>query len=358
MGGTSKDGLGRRRVAAAIGLAGMGLGALGRSPAAKSQGTATGAAPGGPATAGGAAPAPAWPDRPVRLIVPFPPGGPVDTGARLLAQGLAGPLGQGVVVENRSGAGGVIGVDAVAKATPDGLTLGYASTGAVAVNVSLLPSLPYDPPRDLIPLAIVTTTPSALVVRAADGPATLPALLAEARAKPGRIAFASTGPGGTPHLAAALLMLRTGVELNHVAYRGAAPAITALLAGEVTMAFLDVPVLLPFLRDGRMRALAVTAGERSAALPEVPTTEEAGAPGVIVEGWNAVLAPGGTPPARIARLSEAVAATLAPGGETRGRFEAIGQRVLALRAAEAPGFVRAEIARWAEVIRTAGIKPD
>lgn len=300
-----------------------------------------------------------WPDRPIKLVVPFPPGGPVDAGARLVAAALGPALGgQTVLVENRSGAGGMIGIDAVAKAAPDGLTIAYGSTGAVAVNASLIPNLPYDTLRDLRPVAVATSTPSALVVRP-EGPATLAALLADARARPGRLSYASTGPGGTPHLAAELLRLRTGgPDIAHVAYRGAAPAITALLAGDVDMAFLDVPVLLPQIRDGRLRALCVTAETRAAVLPEVPTTAEAGAPGVIVEGWNAMLVPAATPPERVLRLAAAVAQVLAPGSETRTRFEAMGQRVVNLGPEEAAAFIRGEIARWGEVVRTANIRPD
>lgn len=299
-----------------------------------------------------------YPDRPIRFIVPFPPGGPVDTAARIMAQALAGPLGgHQPVVENRSGAGGNIGVDAVAKAAPDGYTIAFASTGAVAVNTTLIPNMPYDPLRDLAPVSILIATPSVLAVRP-NGPATLAELLARARREPGRITFASTGPGGTPHLAAELLQLRTGAALTHVAYRGAAPVITALLAGEIDMAFLDVPVLLPHIREGKFRALCIAAPERSAVLPEVPTTAEAGAPKVEVENWYSLLAPAGTPPDRVRRLSQAAREVLAPGSETHRRFTEMGARVLALDPEQAGAFIRAEIAKWAEVIRAANIRPD
>ncbi|WP_240048231.1 Bug family tripartite tricarboxylate transporter substrate binding protein [Crenalkalicoccus roseus] len=316
------------------GLAALGL-ALGAAPRARAQG---------------------WPDRPIRFVVPFPPGGPVDTYARIMAQALTGPLGQQVIVENRSGAGGNIGIDAVAKSPPDGHTIAVGSTGAVAVNISLLPNMPYDTLRDLAPVTIMAATPSVLVVRP-NGPETLAALLAEAHRRPGRLTFASTGPGGTPHLAAELLKLRTGVDLTHVAYRGAAPVITAMLGGEIDMCFLDVPVLLPHIREGKFRALCVTAKERSAVLPEVPTTAEAGAPGVEVENWYSLLAPAATPPERVRRLSEAVRGVLAPGSETHRRFTEMGARVLALDPEQATAFIRAEIAKWAEVIRLANITP-
>lgn len=308
-------------------------------------------------------------DRPLRLIVPFPPGGPVDTAARIMAQALTGPLGQPVLVENRSGAGGNIGVDAVAKAAPDGLTLAFASTGALAVNPSLLPNMPYETLRDLAPVAILSATPSVLVVRPAGSPGSSPgaslgasadlaALLAAAKRQPGKLSFASTGPGGTPHLAAELLKLRAGVDITHVAYRGAAPVLTAMLAGEIDMAFLDVPVLLPHIRDGRLRPLVVTAPTRAAVLPEVPTTAEAGLPDVLVENWYAMLAPAGTPAGRVAQVAAAVQGVLAPGTETRRRFEEMGSRILAAGPAEATDFIRAEIAKWAEVVRRADIRPD
>jgi tripartite-type tricarboxylate transporter receptor subunit TctC len=305
---------------------------------------------------GGSARAQAYPDRPIRFVVPFPPGGPVDTYARIMAQALTEPLGHQPMVENRSGAGGNIGIDAVAKAAPDGYTIGVGSTGAVAVNISLLPNMPYDPLRDLTPVTIMAATPSVLVVRP-DGPATLAELLERARREPGRLTFASTGPGGTPHLAAELLKLRSGIDLTHVAYRGAAPVITAMLGGEIDMCFLDVPVLLPHIRDGKFRALCVTAKERSNVLPEVPTTAEAGAPGVEVENWYSLLAPAGTPPERVQRLSEAARAVLAKGSGTHRRFADMGARILALDSQQADAFIRAEIVKWAEVIRLAKITP-
>lgn len=298
-----------------------------------------------------------YPDRPIRLVVPFPPGGPVDTAARIMAQALTGPLGQSVVVENRSGAGGTIGVDAVAKAAPDGYSIAFASTGAVAVNASLMPNMPYDTLRDFAPVAILTATPSVLVVRP-DGPPGLGALLGRARREPGKLTFASTGPGGTPHLAAELLKLRAGVDLTHVAYRGAAPTITAMLGGEIDMTFLDLPVLLPVIREGKLKPLFITAEERSPLLPEVPTAAEAGVPGVLVENWYCMLAPAATPRDHITRLAWAVRDALAPDGPTARRFVEMGSRIVNAGPEEATEFIRAEIAKWAEVIRSANIRLD
>jgi tripartite-type tricarboxylate transporter receptor subunit TctC len=304
-----------------------------------------------------AASAQGFPDRPIKLIVPFPPGGPVDAAARIVAQALAPLLGQQVVVDNRSGAGGSVGIDAVAKAAPDGLTLALGSTGAVAVNVSLIPNLSYDPRRDLAPVGMVAGVPSLLVVRPGLPVRDMAGLLALVRQQPGGLTFASTGPGGTPHLASELLKLRAGLDIVHVAYRGAAPAIAALLGNEVDMAFLDLSVLLPQVRDGALRPLALAAAARAPALPEVPTVAEAGIAGVEVENWYAVMAPARTPADRLAVLSAALRKALDQ-PETAARFTTQGARVIGGTPTEAAAFIAAEIDRWAEVVRRAGIKPD
>jgi len=304
-----------------------------------------------------AARAQGFPDRPIKLIVPFPPGGPVDAAARIVAQALAPLLGQPVVIDNRSGAGGSVGIDALAKAAPDGFTLALGSTGAVAVNVSLIPNLSYDPRRDLVPVGMVAGVPSLLVVRPGLPVRDIAGLLALVRQKPGGLTFASTGPGGSPHLAAELLKLRAGLDIVHVAYRGAAPAITALLGNEVDMAFLDLSVLLPQVRDGVLRPMALAAAERSPALPAVPTLAESGVAGVEVENWYAVMAPARVPAERLAVLSAALRTALAQ-PETAARFTVQGARVIGGMPAEAVTFIAAEIERWAEVVRRADIRPD
>ena len=301
-----------------------------------------------------------FPDRPVRLVVPFPPGGPVDSAARLIAAALPEHLrGQPAIVENRSGAGGVVGVDAVTKAAPDGYTLSFSSVGAVAVGVSLLPHLPYDPRRDLAPITIAALVPSLLVVRPGLPVRTMAELLALVRQRPGALSFGSTGPGGTPHLAMELLRLRAGgrLDITHVAYRGAAPAITALLAGEVDCAFLDLSVLLPHVREGKLRALALAARARSPVAPEIPTVAEAGVPGVEVASWYSVLAPAGTPQDRIEVLHAAFAAVLARPDIVR-RFAEQGTEVVASRPEATAEFIRSEIAKWGEVVRAANIRAD
>ncbi|MBX6373560.1 MAG: tripartite tricarboxylate transporter substrate binding protein [Acetobacteraceae bacterium] len=281
----------------------------------------------------------------------------MDAGARILAGALPDHLRQAVVVENRSGAGGVLGMDAVAKAAPDGYTLGYGSLGPVGVGASLLANPPYDSRKDFAPVSIVGSVPSMIVVRPGLGAGTLQDLLRLARERPGRVTYASAGIGSTPQLAFELLKLRTGVDITHVAYRGAAPAITALIAGEVDCTSLDVMVLLPQVREGRLRALAVASRTRSPAVPEVPTTAEAGLPDVVVENWYAVLAPAGTPRDRVERLHAAVAAAVAR-PETARRFTEQGTRVIANQPEEATAFIRAEVARWAEVVRAANIRAD
>ncbi|MBL6455241.1 tripartite tricarboxylate transporter substrate binding protein [Belnapia sp. T6] len=281
----------------------------------------------------------------------------MDNAARLLAQAMGPLLGQPMVIENRSGAGGAVGIDSVAKSSPDGLTLALGSTGAVAVNASLIPNLAYDPRRDLLPIGLVTGVPSLLVLRPGLALDSLAVLLDQARRKPGGLTFGSTGPGGTPHLAAELMKLRAGIDMVHVAYRGAAPAITALLANEVDCAFLDLGVLLPYVREGRLRPLGLTAAERSPALPAVPTMAEAGLPGVEVENWYALIGPAGIPPDRVARLAGAMQGAMAQ-PETARRYTDQGMRIIASGPEPAASFIRAEMEKWAEVVKRADIRPD
>lgn len=304
-----------------------------------------------------AAQAPAWPDRPLRIIVPFPPGGPVDGGARMLAQVLGEGLGQSIVVENRSGAGGSIGTEAAARATPDGYTLLFGSTGSLAVNQSLIPNLSYDTRRDFAAISVVSAVPMLMVARTGLPVRDAREAIALAKARPNTLTYATAGVGGAPHLVGELLRQRADVQLTTVAYRGAAPAMTALLAQEVDFTFLDPAVLMQHVRDGRMRALAVTGPQRLAALPEFPTLVEVGLAGVEVENWYALLAPTGTPPQRLARI-HAVLATALARPATLGSYVEQGQRVLNLPPAESADFIRAEVEKWAEVVRSAGMRAE
>jgi tripartite-type tricarboxylate transporter receptor subunit TctC len=298
-----------------------------------------------------------WPDRPLRIIVPFPPGGPVDGGARVVGQVLTEGLGQPVVIENRSGAGGSIGTEAAARATPDGYTLHFGSTGSLAVNQSLIPNLAYDTRRDLAAISVVSAVPMLMVARTGLAVNSLEEAVGLARAQPNRLTYATSGPGGAPHLVGELLRQRADIRLTTIAYRGAAPAMTALIAQEVDFTFLDPAVLMPHVRDGRMRALAVTGPQRLAALPDYPTLVEAGLAGVEVENWYALLAPANTAADRVARIHAVLSAALSR-RETLRSYVEQGQRVLNLSPEESAAFIRAEVDKWAEVVRVAGMRPE
>jgi tripartite-type tricarboxylate transporter receptor subunit TctC len=305
--------------------------------------------------AAGRAQAQDFPTQPVRLIVPFAAGGPADAIARLLGRVMGQRLGQPIVVESRSGAGGVVGVEAVARSRPDGHTLVLASTGAIAILPHLMPRMPYDPLRDLAPVGQVLSVPQVMVVGRALPVTTLAEFLAEARRRPRQITYGSAGNGSTLQMAAELLRLRAGIELTHVPYRGAAPAVTDLLAGQIDMMMGDIPVLLPQIRSNAVRALGVTARERSAALPEVPTIAEAGVDGVFSDTWYGLLAPAGTPPSRIALLQRAMVAALEDGETRRALLDQGGALVGSTPEAFAE-LLRTETAKWGEVVRAADIR--
>lgn len=298
-----------------------------------------------------------FPSRPVRLIVPFATGGPSDIVARLMAPRMTEVLGQPVVVESRPGAGGVTGLDAAAKAAPDGTTIALGSAGGLAISPSLQPAMPYDTLRDLAPITLAVVVPEPVVVPAALPWRTMAELLAAARAQPGRLNYGSTGPGSMPHLGGELIRIAAGVDIAHVPYRGGAPLVTALLAGEVQMGLADLPVLMPHLRSGALRALAVGHAERVPWLPEVPTMREAGLPEVSTDNWHGLVAPARTPPAALALLHRAAVAAL--------RDPEVARRLHDAGAIPSPGsperfaaFIRAETARWGEVVRRAGVKLD
>jgi tripartite-type tricarboxylate transporter receptor subunit TctC len=254
-----------------------------------------------------------YPDQAIRLIIPFAPGGPADLIARLIGARMGERLGRPMVVESRSGAGGTIGVDAAAKARPDGYTLVLASTGAMVILPHLMTTMPYDPLRDLAPIGLVLAVPQIFAIAPGLTANSVADVVALAKARPGTLAFGSAGTGSSLHLAGELFRLRAGIDITHVPYRGAAPAVTDLLAGRIQLLLADVPILLPQVRGGTLRALAVTGRERSDVLPELPTMAEAGVPGVISETWYGLLGPAGIPADRIATLQGALAATLLAG---------------------------------------------
>lgn len=299
----------------------------------------------------------AWPDRPIRIVVPFAPGGPSDILSRLIAPKMSAMLGQPVVVENRPGAGGVTGVDAAAKSAPDGYVIVLGSAGGLAISPHLGRGTPYDPLRDLTPLTLGMLVPEPLVVPAATGFMNVDDLVAAAKARPGRLNFGSSGPGGMPHLAAELFLASAGIEVTHVPYRGGAPLAMALVQNEVQMGFADLPVLLPHIRAGVLRALAVGAERRVPWLPDVPTTTELGHPTVRADNWHGFVAPARVPEDALAAMHRALAAALTdpevaraldaqgaiPGGNSREAFGA---------------FLRAENEKWSGVIRRANIRVD
>ncbi|MFN5280437.1 Bug family tripartite tricarboxylate transporter substrate binding protein, partial [Bradyrhizobium sp.] len=243
-----------------------------------------------------AASAQEFPTKPIRLIVPFPPGGPNDIIARVIGQKISELVKQPIIVDNRAGQGGVLGTDAVAKAAPDGYTVAIASAGALAISPSM-EKVAYDTLKDLAPVTLVATVPEMLVV-ATDVPAkNMSELVALAKAQPGTLNFASSGPGSLPHLACELFKLTAKIDIVHVPYRGAAPAVNDLLGRQVQMTFLDLPVILPQIKAGTLRPIALGGRERAPTAPDVPTTTEAGQPVQIIANWYGLVAPAGTPPA-------------------------------------------------------------
>jgi tripartite-type tricarboxylate transporter receptor subunit TctC len=300
--------------------------------------------------------APEWPSRPVRFIVPYPPGGPTDIMGRIVAQAVQGPLGQPFVVENRAGANGLIGSEQAARAAPDGSTF-LVNASAHVIVPHLTPNMPIDVLADFAPVTNIAAVPLWLVVNPALPVRSVAEFIAYARANPGRIAYASSSQGGAPHLAGELFKLMTGTDLVHVPYRGSGPAGQDLIAGTVQAMFDSVPASAGAVRDGRLRALAVTTRNRIAPFPDLPTIAEAGVPGYEISTWYGIWAPARTPPAIIARLQQAVA-TAARNPETRARFDALGAEPVADSPEDYARFVRAEYDRWGKLVRDARIKLD
>jgi tripartite-type tricarboxylate transporter receptor subunit TctC len=298
-----------------------------------------------------------FPNKPVKLIVPFPPGGPNDIIARTVGQRMSELLKQPVLIDNRAGAGGVVGSDAVAKAEPDGYTIAITSAGALAISTSLQEKVPYDPLKDFKHITLVAKVPELLVVATSVPAANMKELIALAKAKPGQLNFASSGPGSMPHLAGELLRLTAGIDIVHVPYRGAAPAVNDLLGQQVQMVFLDLPVLLPQVFAGTLRPIAVGSKQRVAALKDVPTTAEVGFPQIEAENWYGMVAPPRTPPAVVAKLHEAaVGAMRSP--EVRDKLADQGATLIGDTPEEFAAYIKSEIDKWAKVVQAAGIKPE
>jgi tripartite-type tricarboxylate transporter receptor subunit TctC len=298
-----------------------------------------------------------WPARPIRMVVPFPPGGIADVLARPVAARIQAAWGQPVVVENRAGAGGNIGADLVAKSPPDGYTLVVGSLGTLAANAFLYDRMPYDPRTAFAPVALIATTPMVVCVHAGRPWRTLAEFIAAAKATPGRLTAGSAGAGSALHIALALFNRAAGVEVTHVPYRGAAPAVTDLVAGQIDSILDTVANILPQLRAGTVRALATAEGRRLPQIPDVPSAPEAGLPGFDIAGWFGLAAPAGTPPAIVERLAAQVDAAMKE-PETGGRLVEAGVIAGGGTPAQFAAFLESEREKLGGVIRAAGIRAE
>jgi tripartite-type tricarboxylate transporter receptor subunit TctC len=297
----------------------------------------------------------AYPSRPIKIISPFAVGGIADNFSRIIGVQLTRAWGQSVVVENRTGAGGNIGADIVAKSAPDGYTLVMGNNGTHAVNVSLFATMPFDPIRDFTPIARVIEAEGLLVVHPSVPANTVQDLLRLARAEPGKLAYGSGGLGTTSHLAGELFKSQAKVDITHVPYKGNLEAINDLIAGRTQVAFATMPTVLPFVRDSRLRALAVIESQRSRVLPNVPTVAESGVPGFDVKNWIGLFGPAGMPPAITEKLNAEVMRIMAS-AEVQPQLASAGARFSPNTASEFAQFVQAEIRLWAKVIKDANIR--
>jgi len=305
----------------------------------------------------GSVAAQSYPSRPIRLVVPFTPGGTTDIIARVVGNRLGESMGVQVVIDNRAGAAGNIGAELAARAKPDGYTLFMGHIGTLAVNPALYAKLPYDPVKDFAPISMVTLVPNLLVVHPALPVKSVKELISLARARPGKLLYGSTGAGGTPYLAVEYFKLLAKVDLVEIPYKGAAPLTTDLIAGEIALTITGIPAVLPHVKSGRLKALAVSSAKRSPAVPDLPTLSEAGLPDYEATAWYGILAPAGTPREIVAKLNAEISGGLRhpevadrllaegaePGGSTPEQFAA---------------FIRAETTRWAAVIKATGVKPQ
>ncbi len=298
----------------------------------------------------------AWPNRPITMYVPFAAGGPSDMFGRILARGLSPELGQQVVVENKGGMGGVVGVAATAKAAPDGYTIGMNATGPTAIAPFMVPNMPFED-KDLVPLTPIALVQMIVAVSSRLPVSSVPELVAYAKANPGKVNYGSSGPGGISHLAAELFKSAAGIDIVHVPYRGAAPAVQDLLAGQVQLVVLDVSVLLPHIRSGAIKPLAATSKTRSALLPDVPTTAEVGLPTVLSDNWYGLTAPAAVPKPVLDRIHAATVAVLGT-KEAAEPMLAQGAVIRPMTPAEFADFIRQEREKWGPVVKASGAKMD
>ena len=299
----------------------------------------------------------AYPNRPVKVIVAFPPGQATDQAARAIAQKLSESLGQQFIVENKPGAASIIGAEAAAKSPPDGYTLFMGSSGSIAVNPGMYPKLPYDPIKDFAPISLNLKVPFFLVTHPSFPASNVKEVIAHLKANPGKVNFASAGTGASNHLTAEYFMSAAGVKMVHVPYKGSPPAVTDLLAGQVSLMFDTGPVVLPHAKAGRLKVHGVGSVQRAAAAPDLPTIAESGFPGFEAVGWAGYMAPTGTPREIITKLSAEIAKGLQDQA-LKDRFVALGSEVLSSSPEEFGAYIRSETAKWGKMIRDSGAKAE
>lgn len=298
-----------------------------------------------------------YPNRTVRMIVPLAPGGPADTTARLFATSLSENLGQSVVIENRSGASGVVGTEAVVRATPDGYTLLFGSSSAFSVNPAVMKGLRFDVRKDLRLIGLVSQTDFVLVVRSGSEMKSVADVVKRAKAEPGRLRYATSGAGGIIHLTQELFNLEAGIELIHIPFRGGGPAVIGLLAGDADMGFIDVSTSVTHIRSGKLTALGIASTRRFSGLPDLPTLIELGYPRVETRGWYGLAAPAGAPAEAVARL-EAATAKIAVDATFQAGLAKVGLQPLVMTPAETAAFIEQDLTKWARVATAARIQID
>jgi tripartite-type tricarboxylate transporter receptor subunit TctC len=309
------------------------------------------------AVSAGTALADEYPSKPIRLVVPFAAAGTTDFLARAIAQKLGSNLGTSVVVDNRPGAGGNIGSDIVAKSEPDGYTLLLGTVGTHAINASLYKKMPYDTVKDFAPVTLVASVPNMVVVHPSVPAKSIKELIALAKAKPGSLSFGSSGSGSSIHLSGELFKSMAGVDMLHVPYKGSGPAVSDLIGGQINMMFDNMPSSLPHVKAGRLRAIAVTSGKRSPAMPDLPTVAEAGVPGYESVAWFGVLAPAGTPPALVKKLNAEIVKVL-KSPDVAQRLASQGAEPVFNTPEEFSALIKTEMVKWAKVIKASGAQVD
>lgn len=298
-----------------------------------------------------------YPNKPIRFVVPYSAGGTSDIIARIIGQRLSERVGQQVVIDNRPGAGGNLGSDLVAKAMPEGYTILMGNVATHAINPSLYAKMPYDAVRDFSPVTLVADVPTVLVVPLSVPAKSVQQLITLAKKTPGALNFASAGTGTTQHLAGELFKTMAGINIVHIPYKGGGPALTDLIGGQVSLMFPNIPLVLPYIKSGRLRALAVASSKRSSILPDVPTVSESGLSGLEVATWFGVLGPAGILKEVVMRLHDEIVGIVGS-SETKERLTGIGADIVTSSPDEFSAYIKAEIAKWAKVIKASGARAD